>query len=351
MAPKSGPCVRSVSESDITERVEAASDIHYNGTSQNTTASWDDLLHDSSTMPLHQKNGLYTKIPPPETYPPPPGILQRAPSQATMHFTTVPQSLVSRSISTRHHPTRSSLRHSRMLVMIKEGKVPRKYLPGVVSRIQYGLFLCLAQVFLGSLLVGLAVWQLSLQQEITRPGDWPLLSGLLVLLSGWSGLILVCCCRYYYPGSKHQACVFPIRTSSILLSLFISLISSILTFISSISHLLHLITFHSSHCSQPPAPPGWPPVSCLCLSESRLWEQGELVYPGSSCAQINTFLHPLLLSLTVINLLCMISSLTYMVLVACSKHNLTFRNWRNSRKSEQGDGQGSRTPMLPRNIL
>ena len=122
MSPQSGPCVRSVSESDITGRGETNSDICCNETPNNITASWDDLTHDSSTLPLPPRWGRYTKLSPPKTYPPPPGILQRAPSQVTMHFTTVPQSLVSRSISTRHHPTRSSLRHSRMLVMIKDGK-------------------------------------------------------------------------------------------------------------------------------------------------------------------------------------------------------------------------------------
>lgn len=349
MSPHSRPYVRSVSENDITELGDTDSDTFCNDASNNTTSSWVNLTQASSTLPFPPSSGRYTAVPPPDTYPPPPGILQRAPSQATMHFTTVPQSLVSRSISSRHHPTRSSLRHSRMLVMIKEGKVPRKYLPGVVSRMQYGIFLCLAQLFLGSLLVGLAIWKLSIQQDLYSRGDWPLYSGVVVLLSGCHGLVLVSCCRYYYPGSKHHTCVFPITTISILLCLLTSFISSIVTLISSISHMLHLITFHSSHCSQPPPPPGWPPMSCLCLSESRLWENGELVYPGYSCAQINTFLHPMLLSLTIINLLSMMSSLSFMVLLACSKHNITFRHWRNNRKTEIGDT--CNTPMIPRNIL
>jgi hypothetical protein len=122
MSPQSGPCVRSVSESNISGRGSSSS-IYYNETSNNTTTSWDDLTLDSSTLPLPPKQGRYNiKLPPYDIYPPPPGMLQRAPSQATMHFTTVPQSLVSRNIGSRHHPTRSSLRHSRMLVMTKEGK-------------------------------------------------------------------------------------------------------------------------------------------------------------------------------------------------------------------------------------
>ena len=63
----------------------------------------------------------FLRRPPP---PPPPRLssLQRAPSQALMHYTTVPQSLVTRSLGSRHHPTRSSLRHSRMLVAIRQGR-------------------------------------------------------------------------------------------------------------------------------------------------------------------------------------------------------------------------------------
>ena len=60
--------------------------------------------------------------------PPPPRLsslpltqLRRTPSQALMHYTTVPQSLVTRSLGSRHAPTRSSLRHSRMLVLLRQG--------------------------------------------------------------------------------------------------------------------------------------------------------------------------------------------------------------------------------------
>ena len=115
MSPHSATCVRSVSENDIARLGDTNSDSGCNEVSNNTTTSWDNLTQDSCTP----KRCRYTAI---DTYPPPPGILQRAPSQATMYHTTVPQSLVSRSISTRHHPTRSSLRHSRMLVMITEGR-------------------------------------------------------------------------------------------------------------------------------------------------------------------------------------------------------------------------------------
>lgn len=48
--------------------------------------------------------------------------LVRTPSQANNLCTTVPQSLVVQNLGGRHTPTRSSLRHSRMIVLSKNGK-------------------------------------------------------------------------------------------------------------------------------------------------------------------------------------------------------------------------------------
>ena len=146
--------------------------------------------------PSHVTRGRGHRGPPP---PPPPRLsslpltqLRRAPSQALMHHTTVPQSLVTRALGSRHAPTRSSLRHSRMLVLLRQGtgaqetvwpdhtmlfslfsplrlnnsiiiSVPRKYLPGVLSRSLHGLVVCTAQLVIGSVLVSLAIWRMVLQ--------------------------------------------------------------------------------------------------------------------------------------------------------------------------------------------
>ena len=124
---------------------------------------------------------------------------------------------------------------------------------------QYGIFLCLAQLFIGSLLVGLAIWKLSIQQEVYMSSDWPLYSGVVVLLSGCHGLVLVSCCRYYYPGSKHHTCVFPITTTSI------------------VSNKLHKITlfyslyFFSFYVFSPPSSPQsspWSAPSPTCCTSS-----------------------------------------------------------------------------------
>jgi len=280
---------------------------------------------------------------------PPPRLssLQRAPSQALMYYTTVPQSLVTRNLGSRHQPTRSSLRHSRMLVLLREGRVPRKYLPGVLSRSQRGVVLCVAQVVLGCLLIILALLRIAIQEHMLMSRDWPLYSGVPVLCSGSVGLWLVCCCRYYYPpySNTQGFCIFPITTYSLISSLLVSLVSSVYSLVTSISHILHLITLTSSTCAPPiKMPSSWPShAGCLCLSSSHpLWQQGELVYPGTSCLDLQTFQPPLLVSLIILNVISMVTSLSFMLLLACSKHNITFRNWRNIKKFEMSHHSAGR---------
>ena len=31
-------------------------------------------------------------------------------------------------------------------------------------------------------------------------------------LSGWVGVLLTTCCRYHYPGTKQDGCVFPVKS-------------------------------------------------------------------------------------------------------------------------------------------
>ena len=39
-------------------------------------------------------------------------------------------------------------------------------------------------------------------------------------------------------------------------------------------------------------PPSWPVETCVCLSSSLVWSNGELVYPASSCSQVYTIVYP-----------------------------------------------------------
>ena len=86
-----------------------------------------------------------------------------------------------------------------------------------MSRSQPGLVLCLTQVVLAVLLLCLAGWRLTLQHQLVLTSDWPLYSGVPLLCSGWLATYLICCCRYYYPGTPRLTSlpVFPINTASI----------------------------------------------------------------------------------------------------------------------------------------
>ena len=118
-------------------------------------------------------------------------------------------------------------------------------------------------------------------------------------------------------------------------SLLICLVSSVFCLVSTISHLLHLLTLMSASCDPPlKTPVSWPQHSCLCLSQSRLWRHGELVYPGTDCDHLLSIQPPLLIILILLNIISMFCSFIFMLLLACSKHNLTFRNWRNIKNYE-----------------
>ena len=58
--------------------------------------------------------------------------------------------------------------------------VPRKYLPGVLSRSLHGLVVCVAQLVLGSVLIVLAIWRMVLQ--VTQ---------LFTLTFSWGSMIVV----------------------------------------------------------------------------------------------------------------------------------------------------------------
>ena len=50
-----------------------------------------------------------------------------------------------------------------------------------------------------------------------RPINAPIISFQLCL-SGWIGVLLTTCCRYHYPGTKQDGCVFPVKAYHIVSS-------------------------------------------------------------------------------------------------------------------------------------
>ena len=86
-----------------------------------------------------------------------------------MHHTTVPQAMVPSTLGHRHQPTKTSLRHSRMIVTKKRSD-------GLVCGMELPFLLGVAQLILGMALsiaatvhLTIASWPVVL--------DWPLCSG------------------------------------------------------------------------------------------------------------------------------------------------------------------------------
>ncbi|XP_023321255.1 uncharacterized protein LOC111695986 isoform X2 [Eurytemora carolleeae] len=296
-----------------------------------------------------KRSRVHRYSPDQDIYSPPPGLLQRAHSQVTMHYTTVPQSLVSRQLGSRHYPTRSSLRRSRLLVLVKDGTVPRKYLPGVVERERIGILLTLVQLCSGCIATALAVWRIVSLSNLSRYEDWPYYSGLMVLLSGWFGLILLLNCRYLYPGVSHHPCIFPIKPYHIIGCVVLSSLGAVSSLVSSICYTLHIITYTYSSCQDAKGPPDWPVEtleSCVCLSSTPLWRNGELLYPASTCLQIESIMPSFLSSLLTLNIISLSSCLGFLILLSSSSQVQTFKNWRKQNQTKPSRKQGALVPML-----
>ena len=131
----------------------------------------------NSTLPLPPRHKRRGNLPP----------LQRAPSQATMIYTTVPQAMVSTNQVTRHRPTRTSLRHSRNIVTKKRSEVVEKMRLGYLVT-----YLGVGQVMLGGVLSLAAIVHLAIYSWPVHL-DWPLASGPVVSYYCDSDVILVMC--------------------------------------------------------------------------------------------------------------------------------------------------------------
>eukprot|EP00096_Caligus_rogercresseyi_P011853 TRINITY_DN4808_c0_g1_i1.p1 TRINITY_DN4808_c0_g1~~TRINITY_DN4808_c0_g1_i1.p1 ORF type:complete len:333 (+),score=63.07 TRINITY_DN4808_c0_g1_i1:113-1111(+) len=243
--------------------------------------------------------------------------LERHPSQANMWSTTVPQSLVNQKLGSRHAPTRSSLRHSRMLVLSRSsgGAVPRKYLPPVVEQIPLGTALVSIQFIFGVILTALAGYSLIWSPHLVAQ-DVPHYSGLAFLLSGWIGLMLVTCCRHHYPGTRQVGCVFPVKFHHIMMAVLITGFSVLFGIFAFVFHSLHFYSLLlKPTCREIPLPisaPEWfsklldltrekPPVSCRCEGSSPFGST--LEYPGLPCSDVLSVYTGILGSSAVLNLL------------------------------------------------
>jgi hypothetical protein len=103
--------------------------------------------------------------------------------------TTVPQSIKGINIMGRHKPTRTSLRHSRMIVINKNFQSQHKNSLNIKCAILARIFLIL-QIIIGVALVTMGLYLLVWAPH-TRIKDNPYWSGIMLVLSGILGLYLL----------------------------------------------------------------------------------------------------------------------------------------------------------------
>ncbi|XP_013118884.2 mucin-2 isoform X1 [Stomoxys calcitrans] len=139
-------------------------------------------------------------------------------SQTVYMATTVPQNIKGNKIAGRHTPTRSSLRHSRMLVVSNKHFEEIKH-PNPMGFRQPNLarWLLILQIIIGILLLSLSTWIFVLSPN-TPIQDNPYWSGLVLLIAGIIGLILI---RYHRikRDKTREHCFIFLRMDSYVLAL------------------------------------------------------------------------------------------------------------------------------------
>lgn len=227
----------------------------------------------------------------------------RTPSQANCLSTTVPQNMAAVGFASRHAPTRSSLRHSRMIVMTREGRVPRKYQPGVMHRRRFGTALSALVCLLGALVTAMAVWLLLWAPNLPAR-DNPVYSGPPLVVAGLLGLILLGCFRRDYPGRPYSCCMFSFKV----LSVSLSSLAALAALCASAFALLHVVSLWGSACE-----PANQVVNATCTCEPApkdpkrswaiWWGTARHVYPDLSCPEVESLLSVILTGSGAVNLL------------------------------------------------
>ncbi|XP_014252299.1 uncharacterized protein LOC106668249 isoform X2 [Cimex lectularius] len=200
------------------------------------------------------------------------------PSQAAAMVTTVPQNIVAPKIEGRHAPTRSSLRHSRMIVLTKQGKVPKKYLPYVVRRHKLATSLLILQLLMGIAISTLAGWLLLWAPNL-HIRDIPY----------WSGLPVI--------------------------SVICSLIAAIVSIMAAGFAIVHLVKLYRMVCE----PANVLNASCICRSSTQV-----MFYLDLNCLEVWNILSILLIASTATNAIAGVLSSWYVLLHWSSRTLYTY---------------------------
>ncbi|XP_071444587.1 sarcospan isoform X2 [Hetaerina americana] len=243
--------------------------------------------------------------------------------------TTVPQKIApASSLSGRHTPTRNSLRHSRMIVLSRTGKVPRKYLPPVLRHHKAATALVFLQLMIGLALLLLGIWMLIWTPSL-RLRDNPSWSGGPLLLSGCFGIFLLCCCRKDYPGMPLGCCIFSVKVISVTLSILVI----VTCLCASVFALLHVIFLSKMACHSTTLTADISAInsSCVCTNIPAIASQVDELYrmhsvgrtyyyPDLSCEDVEGLLFIFLITSCLLNAVAAFVSFVYVFLHWSSRY-------------------------------
>ncbi|XP_011315260.1 uncharacterized protein [Fopius arisanus] len=213
--------------------------------------------------------------------------LDKAPTMANCLSTTVPVNLASSQIAGRHTPTRSSLRHSRMIVMHRNGNV-KKSRPPLLRHRKLARTLAALQTILGIAVTSLSLWLLLWSPNLPL-GDNPYWSGMPLLVSGSFGVCLLFCFKREYPGMSPGFCLSTTKA----ISIFLSILASLACLLACTAAIIHLVKLSGLECT----PARVRNATCACRPKSNIASAAEpaLKYVDLNCPEVEGILTILLI--------------------------------------------------------
>ncbi|XP_037808975.1 uncharacterized protein LOC119601849 isoform X2 [Lucilia sericata] len=259
-------------------------------------------------------------------------------SQTVYMATTVPQNIKGNKIAGRHTPTRSSLRHSRMLVVNNKSYEEVQH-PNPMGFQQPNLarWLLILQIIIGILLLSLSTWIFFLTPN-TPVQDNPYWCGLVLLITGIIGLIVI---RYQRikRAKTREHCFMFLRMDSYVLSLLSVLLCCVALIFAAIHYCrltaadtkcksMNLLLEHGSCICTFNAPTPTVNATEPLLNETSYEEDDEeeitdnsynVEYRDLSCQEVTGPWTSILGLSFILNCLGFVISLAYIILLACCR--------------------------------
>uniref|UniRef100_A0A1B6E950 Sarcospan n=1 Tax=Clastoptera arizonana TaxID=38151 RepID=A0A1B6E950_9HEMI len=243
----------------------------------------------------------------------------KSPSQANCLSTTVPQNIAGNTIAGRHTPTRNSLRHSRMIVLTRNGKVPRKYMPPVLHHYNLAVALAVLQIFIGIAVLTIALWFIFWAPNL-RVQDIPYWSGGPLAISGVLNLFLLLCCKKDYHGHPLTCYIYSFKV----VSLTVSAVALVTGFCACIFAAIHLFFLYTMTC----VPENVLSENCECYSviSNNITESSSRIYKylDLNCLEVHNILSILIIASLATNLIGGILEILYVYLHWSSRYSYVY---------------------------